>query len=64
LISLFICTYVPELDGKGPRALGELYERRIHMTIEQAEGLVQMLIESIQAFKARKSGAEEVSKAE
>jgi hypothetical protein len=44
--------------------LGELYERQIYMTIEQAEDLVQMLTQSIQTFKARKSGTEKVSAAD
>jgi hypothetical protein len=63
-ISLFFGRYVPAPDGKGPRALGELYERQIYMTIEQAEDLAQMLSESIQAFKARKSGTERESEAD
>jgi hypothetical protein len=62
--SLFFGRYVPAPDGKGPRGLSELYERQIYMTIEQAEDLVQMLTQSIQAFKARKSVAERESKAD
>jgi hypothetical protein len=61
---LFFGRYVPVPDGKGPRALGELYERQVYMTIEQAEDLARMLTETIQAFKARKAGAEKESKAD
>jgi len=53
-VSLFFGRYFPMSDGKGPTALGELYERQVYMTIEQAEDLVRMLTESIQGYKARK----------
>jgi hypothetical protein len=35
--------------------LGELYERQVYMTIEQAEDLARMLTESIRNFKATKA---------
>jgi hypothetical protein len=53
-ISLFFGRFFPMSDGKGPTALGELYERQVYMTIEQAEDLARMLTETIRGFKARK----------
>jgi len=55
---LYFGRLAPVPDGKGPRALGEFYERQVYMTIEQAEDLVRMLTQTIQAFKERKSGHE------
>jgi hypothetical protein len=63
-ISLFFGRYVPTSNDQGSRALGERHERQIYMTIEQAEDLVQMLTQSIQTFKARKSAAERENKAD
>jgi peptide methionine sulfoxide reductase MsrA len=56
-ISLFFGRFTPVSDNKGNQALGELYERQIYMTVEQAEDLVRMLTQTLQAFKARKRGS-------
>jgi hypothetical protein len=62
-ISLFFGRFFPMPDGKGAQGLGELYERQVYMTIEQAEDLARMLTESIRNFKARKVEIEVTSAA-
>jgi hypothetical protein len=57
-ISLFFGRFTPVPDNKGGQTLGELYERQIYMTVEQAEDLMRMLSQTLQAFKARKQAAE------
>lgn len=53
-VSLFFGRYVPASDDKGGQRLGELYERQIYMTVEQAEDLAKVLTQTVQAFKAKK----------
>ncbi len=57
-VSLYFGRFFPMSDGTGPQGLGELYERQVYMTIEQAEAVVQMLTESIQVYKAHKAKIE------
>jgi hypothetical protein len=56
-ISLFFGRFTPVPDNKGGQTLGELYERQIYMTVEQAEDIMRMLSQTLQAFKARKQAA-------
>jgi len=56
-ISLFFGRFTPVPDNEGGQALGELYERQIYMTVEQAEDLMRMLSQTLQAFKARRQSA-------
>ena len=58
-ISLFFGRFVPVAADKGAQALGELYERQIYMTVEQAEDLVKMLTRTLGAFKSRRQGSGE-----
>ncbi|MGB6068021.1 MAG: DUF3467 domain-containing protein [Desulfomonilaceae bacterium] len=53
-ISLFFGRFVPVSGDKGAQSLGELYERQIYMTVEQAEDLVKMLTRTLEAFRSRK----------
>jgi len=53
-ISLFFGRFTPVPDNKGGQTLGELYERQIYMTIEQAEDLAKMLTRTLEAFKSRR----------
>jgi Protein of unknown function (DUF3467) len=55
-ISLFFGRYTPVPDDKGGQTLGELYERQIYMTIEQAEDLAKMLARTLEAFRSRRQG--------
>ena len=56
-ISLFYGRYVPTSDDKGSRALAELYERQIYMTFEQAEQIVKLISQTLEARKANKNAA-------
>jgi hypothetical protein len=58
-ISLFFGRFTPVADDKGNQTLGELYERQIYMTIEQAEDLVKMLTRTVEAFKSRRQSSGE-----
>lgn len=58
-ISLFFGRFTPVPDDKGGQTLGELYERQIYMTIEQAEDLAKMLTRTVEAFKSRRQGSGE-----
>jgi hypothetical protein len=53
-ISLFFGRFAPVSDDKGSQTLGELYERQIYMTVEQAEDLVKMLSRTLDAYKFRR----------
>jgi hypothetical protein len=53
-ISLFYGRFVPTSDDKGARGLTELYERQIYMTFEQAEQIVKLLSQTLDALKANK----------
>lgn len=58
-ISLFFGRFTPLQDDSGNQSLGELYERQIYMTIEQAEDLVKMLTRTLEAFRSRRQGSGE-----
>lgn len=53
-ISLFFGRYVPGSNEKGGQSMVELYEHQIYMTVEQAEDLVRILTQTLEAAKARK----------
>jgi hypothetical protein len=55
-ISLFFGRFVPVPD-KGSQGLGELYERQIYMTIEQAEDLARMLTQTVRMYRSRQASA-------
>jgi hypothetical protein len=57
-ISLFFGRFVPVPD-KGSQGLGELYERQIYMTVEQAEDLARMLTQTVQMYKSRREAPQE-----
>jgi hypothetical protein len=50
-LSIYFGRYSPVADQKGAQQLAELYERQIYMTLEQAEDLVRILGQTIQAVK-------------
>lgn len=50
-LSIFFGRYTPITDDKGGQQLAELYERQIYMTMEQAEDLMRILGQTIQAVK-------------
>jgi Protein of unknown function (DUF3467) len=54
-ISLFFGRFVP-VPNKGAQGLGEMYERQIYMTVEQAEDLARMLTQTVQMYKSRRAG--------
>ncbi|MEW6136587.1 MAG: DUF3467 domain-containing protein [Thermodesulfobacteriota bacterium] len=60
-ISLFFGRFVPVPD-KGSQGLGELYERQIYMTVEQAEDLARMLTQTVKMYRARQTGAQQENK--
>jgi hypothetical protein len=60
-ISLFFGRFVP-IPDKGSQGLGELYERQIYMTIEQAEDLARMLTQTVQMYRARKQDSQQEKK--
>ena len=58
-ISLYFGRFTPVADDKGNQSLGELYERQIYMTIEQAEDLAKMLTRTLEAVRSRRQGSGE-----
>lgn len=56
-ISLFFGRFVPVPDDKGSQTLGELYERQIYMTVEQAEDLAKMLSRTLETYRSRRGGS-------
>ncbi len=56
-VSLYLGRFVPASDDKGNQSLAEFYERQIYMTVEQAEDLVRMLGQTLEAVKARRQAA-------
>jgi Protein of unknown function (DUF3467) len=52
-ISLFFGRYVPGSNAKGEQSMVELYEQQIYMTLGQAEDLVRILTQTLEATKAR-----------
>jgi hypothetical protein len=52
-ISLFFGRYVPASNAKGEQSMVELYEQQIYMTLGQAEDLVRILSQTLEAMKAR-----------
>lgn len=58
-ISLFFGRFTPVPDNKGGQTLGELYERQIYMTVEQAEDLARMLTQTVQMYQSRKASAQQ-----
>ncbi len=50
-VSVYFGRYTPVSDDKGSQQLAELYERQIYMTIEQAEDLMRILGQTLQALK-------------
>jgi hypothetical protein len=60
-ISLFFGRFVPVPD-KGSQGLGELYERQIYMTVEQAEDLARMLTQTVGMYRSRRAGAQQENK--
>jgi hypothetical protein len=57
-ISLFFGRFVP-IPEKGSQGLGDLYERQIYMTVEQAEDLARMLTQTVQMYRARQASAQQ-----
>jgi hypothetical protein len=53
-VSLFFGRLAPGAEGHGRSPMMELYERQVYMTVDQAEDLVQVLLQSIKKFKAQK----------
>jgi hypothetical protein len=53
-ISLLFGRLAPATAGRGNAPMVELYERQIYMTVEQAEDLAHILVQSIKKFKAQK----------
>jgi hypothetical protein len=60
-ISLFFGRFVP-IPDKGSQGLGELYERQIYMTVEQAEDLARMLTQTVRMYRSRKGSAQQERK--
>ena len=56
-ISLFLGRFTPVPDNKGSQTLGELYERQIYMTLEQAEDLAKMLSRTLETYRSRRGGS-------
>ncbi len=56
-ISLFFGRYVPGSNEKGEQSMVELYENQIYMTLDQAEDLVRILNQTLDAIKARRQEA-------
>ena len=54
-ISLFFGRYVPGSNEKGEQSMVELYEHQIYMTVEQAQDLVRILTQTLEATKARRA---------
>ena len=54
-ISLFFGRFVPGSNEQGGQSMVELYEHQIYMTVEQAEDLVRILTQTLEATKARKA---------
>jgi hypothetical protein len=53
-ISVYFGRFTPVSDDKGGQQLAELYERQIYMTVEQAEDLMRILGQTVQAMKSGK----------
>lgn len=51
-ISLYYGRLVPASDDKGSQALAELYEKQIYMTFGQAEQVVKLLSQTLEAVKS------------
>ncbi len=51
-ISLYYGRFVPASDDKGNQSLAELYERQVYMTIDQAEHIVKLLSQTLDAVKS------------
>ena len=56
-ISLFFGRYVPGSNEKGEQSMVELYENQIYMTFDQAEDLVRILNQTLDAIKTRRQDA-------
>ena len=56
-ISLFFGRYVPGSNEKGEQSMVELYENQIYMTLDQAEDLVRILNQTLEAIKTRRQEA-------
>ncbi len=50
-LSVYFGRYTPVADDKGGQQLAELYERQIYMTLEQAEDLMRILGQTVQAMR-------------
>jgi hypothetical protein len=61
-ISLFFGRFTPVPDNKGGQTLGELYERQIYMTVEQAEDLPRMLTQTVQMYRSRRQDSQQESR--
>jgi hypothetical protein len=62
-ISLFFGRFVPVPD-KGSQGLGELYERQIYMTVEQAEDLARMLTQTVRMYRSRRADSQQENREE
>jgi len=60
-LSLFFGRLVPVGDPSRVSQLAELYEKHIYLTLEQAEDLVRVMNQTIQAFKAGREAARAAS---
>ncbi len=54
-LAVYFGRFTPVSDEKGGQQLAELYERQIYMTFEQAEDLVRILSQTLQAVKSKKA---------
>jgi hypothetical protein len=54
-ISIYFGRYVPATDDAGTQTMGELYERQIYMSVEQAENLAQALNATLDAYRAARA---------
>jgi hypothetical protein len=54
-ISVYFGRFTPVTDDKGSQQLAELYERQVYMTVEQAEDLMRILGQTVQAMRSGKA---------
>jgi hypothetical protein len=52
-LSVYFGRYVPGSNPKGEQSMVELYEHQIYMTLGQAEDLVRILTQTLDAIKMR-----------
>ena len=52
-LSVYFGRYVPGSNEKGEQTMVELYEHQIYMTLGQAEDMVRILTQTLEAIKKR-----------